>query len=102
MLCRSRTYGFTSFVMLIMTTLGCQYGPPRFALQQSHMRAQQLYQQNKALAMERDGLGSTVSQLAAQKAAMEQQYLAAKQSLDAANARLDNLASSNSQLEDRM
>ena len=47
-------------------------------------------------------MGATVSQLAADKAAMEQQYLAAKQNLDAANARLDNLASSNSELEDKM
>jgi chemotaxis protein MotB len=52
--------------------------------------------------MERNGMGATASQLAADKAALEQQYLAAKQSLDAANARLVNLASSNSQLEERM
>lgn len=82
--------------------LGCQGGPPRYALQQSQLRAQQLYQQNKALAMERNGLGATASQLAAEKAQLEQQYLAAKQNLDAANARLDNLASSNNQLEERM
>ena len=52
--------------------------------------------------MERNGLGATASQLAADKQALEQQYLATKQSLDAANARLGNLANSNSQLEDKM
>jgi len=82
--------------------MGCRNGPPRYALQQSQLRAQQLYQQNKALAMERNGLGATASQLAAEKAQLEQQYMAAKQNLDAANARLDNLASSNSTLEERM
>ena len=102
MLHRSKLCVSTSLMLIVMMTVGCQSMPPRFALQQSQMRAQQLYQQNKALAMERDGLGSTVSQLAAEKAAAEQKYLAAKQSLDAAQARLDNLASSNNQLEERM
>jgi chemotaxis protein MotB len=82
--------------------LGCQSGPPRFALQQSQLRAQQLYQQNKALAMERNSLGASANQLSADKMALEQKYMAAKQGLDAANARLDNLASSNNQLEERM
>lgn len=91
-----------SLVLLALLQAGCRNGPSRFTLQQSQLRAQQLYQQNKALAMERNGLSSTVGQLAADKAAMEQQYLAAKQGLDAANARLDNLASSNSELEDKM
>jgi len=95
MLRRSQICTLTGLTMVLMTTLGCQSGPPPFALQQSQLRARELYQANKALRMERDGLGSTVSQLAAEKAAMEQQYLAAK-------ARLDNLASSNSQLEERM
>jgi chemotaxis protein MotB len=102
MLLRSQFSVFAGLTMVFMTTTGCTMAPPRFALQQSQMRAQQLYQANKALAMERDGLGATVSQLAADKAAMEQQYLAAKSGLDAAQARLDNLASSNSQLEERM
>ena len=102
MLRRSQFCVTTGSILVVMMTLGCQNGPPRFALQQSQMRAQSLYQQNKALAMERNGLSSTVSQLAADKAAMEQQYMAAKQSLDAAQARLDNLASSNNQLEERM
>ena len=47
-------------------------------------------------------MGMGQSQLAAEKARLEQQYIATKQSLDAANARLENLQSSNGQLEDRM
>ncbi len=70
--------------------------------QQSQLRAKRLYQQNKALAMERNGLATTTSQLAADRAALEQQYLAAKQGMDAANARLENLASSDTQLEEKM
>lgn len=77
---------------------GCRHAP-RNALQQSQLRAHQLYQQNKQLAMERNGMGQ---QLAAEKARLEQQYLATKQSLDAANARLENLQASNGDLEDRM
>lgn len=89
-------------MMLTLLSMGCRQGPPRNALLQSQLRAQQLYQQNKSLAMERNGMGATASQLAAEKQALEQQYMAAKQSLDAANARLNNLASSNSQLEDKV
>jgi chemotaxis protein MotB len=88
--------------LVCLVTLGCYSGPPRYALTQSQLRAQQLYQQNKALAMERDGLSGTISQLAVDKSNLEQQYLSAKQSLDAANARLDNLASSNNQMEEKM
>lgn len=95
MLCRTRTYASVCMMMVVLPAVGCQNSSPRFALQQSQMRAQQLYQQNKALAMERNGLGSTMNQLAAEKAAIEQQ-------LAAANARLDNLASSNNQLEEKM
>ena len=102
MLRRTRISLFTSLVILAWLPMGCHNAPPRFTLQQSQLRAQQLYQQNKALAMERNGLGATANQLAAEKSALEQQYAAAKQGLDAANARLDNLASSNMQLEDRM
>ena len=92
----------TGLMAFAILPIGCMQGPPRNALQQSQLRAQQLYQQNKALAMERNGMGSTAAQLAADKAALEQQYMAAKQSLDAANARLGNLASTNSELENRM
>lgn len=103
MLRRTRVCLFTGIMMTALLPLGCRGGAPRqCALQQSQLRAQQLYQQNKALAMERNGLGATASQLAADKAALEQQYFAAKQNLDSANARLDNLTSSNSELEDRM
>jgi chemotaxis protein MotB len=75
---------------------------PRNSLRQSQLRAHQLYEQNRQLAMERNGIGMTQSQLAAEKARLEQQYLAAKQGLDAANARLENLQASNGQLEDQM
>ena len=99
---RTRVCLSTGIVMSLIVAIGCRSAPPRNALQQSQLRAQQLYQQNKMLAMERNGMGSTAAQLAADKAALEQQYLAAKQNLDAANARLGNLASTNNELEDRM
>ena len=95
MLRRTRFCISATMLTAVLPMVGCQNGPPRFALQQSQLRAQQLYQQNKSLALERNGLSSTVSQLAADKSAIEQQLLAA-------NARLDNLASSNNQLEERM
>ncbi len=78
--------------------LGCRHAP-RNALQQSQLRAHQLYQQNRMMA---NGMSMNQAQLAAEKARVEQQYLATKQSLDAANARLENLQASNGQLEDRM
>jgi chemotaxis protein MotB len=87
--------------LLSLGTLGCNHAPKN-ALRQSQLRAHQLYEQNRQLAMERNGLGMNQSQLAAEKARLEQQYLATKQSLDAANARLQNLQASNGQLEDQM
>ena len=102
MLRLTRVFPAVCLVVLLLLPVGCRNGMPRHALQQSQLRAQQLFQQNRALAMERNGLGATASQLAADKSALEQQYLAARQGMDAANARLDNLASSNSQLEEKM
>lgn len=87
--------------LLSLGTLGCNHAPKN-ALRQSQLRAHQLYEQNRQLAMERNGLGMNQSQLAAERARLEQQYLATKQSLDAANARLQNLQASNGQLEDQM
>lgn len=87
--------------LLSVTSMGCR-NVPKNALRQSQLRAHQLYEQNRQLAMERNGMGMSQSQLAAEKARLEQQYLAAKQSLDAANARLENLQASNGQLEDQM
>jgi len=87
--------------LVSLTATGCNH-PPKNALRQSQLRAHQLYEQNQQLAMERNGIGMTQSQLAAEKARLEQQYLATKQSLDAANARLQNLQASNGQLEDRI
>ena len=95
MLCRNRIFLSAGLMMVVMMTVGCQGVPPRFALQQSQLRAQQLYQQNKQLAMERNGMSATASQLAAEKAALEQQ-------LSAANSRLDNMANSNNKLEEKM
>ena len=97
----TRTCFLLTLSLFAAAPLGCRHAP-RNALQQSQLRAHQLYQQNKMLAMERNGMGMGQSQLAAEKARLEQQYIATKQSLDAANARLENLQSSNGQLEDRM
>ena len=96
-----RTCLLLSLSLAALSSVGCNHAP-RNALRQSQLRAHQLYEQNRQLAMERNGLGMTQSQLAAEKARLEQQYLAAKQGLDAANARLQNLQASNGQLEDQM
>lgn len=97
----TRTCFLMALSLAVAAPLGCRHAP-RNALQQSQLRTHQLYQQNRSLAMERDGMGMGQSQLAAEKARLEQQYLATKQGLDAANARLENLQASNGQLEDRM
>lgn len=96
-----RTFVLLGLGLLIASSIGCNRVPRR-ALRQSQLRAHQLYQQNQQLAMERNGLSMAQSQLAADKARMEQQYLATRQSLDAANARLENLQASNGQLEDQV
>lgn len=93
-----RTGLVLSLSVMMSASLGCRHAP-RNALQQSQLRAHQLYQQNRAMA---NGMSMTQAQMAAEKARLEQQYLATKQSLDAANARLENLQASNGQLEDRM
>lgn len=96
-----RTCLLLTLPLFSLTLMGCNHTPRR-ALRQSQLRAHQLYEQNRQLAMERNGLGMTQSQLAAEKARLEQQYLATKQSLDAANARLENLQASNGDLENQM
>lgn len=93
-----RSYLLFSVSLLALLQAGCCNHCPRKSLRQSQLRAHQLYEQNRQLAMERNGL----AMVAADKARLEQQYLATKQSLDAANARLQNLQASNGQLEDQM
>lgn len=94
----AKTCVLLALSLVATAPLGCRHAP-RNALQQSQLRAHHLYQQNRMLA---NGMNATASQLAAEKARLEQQYLATKQSLDAANARLENLQASNGQLEDQM
>ncbi len=98
---RSRTCLLLAMSLSLMAPIGCRHAP-RNALQQSQLRAHQLYQQNRALAMERNGIGMSQAEIAADRARLEQQYIATKQSLDAANARLENMQASNGQLEDRV
>jgi chemotaxis protein MotB len=98
---RVRTCLLFTLTLAALPLVGCNHAPKN-ALRQSQLRAHQLYEQNRQLAMERNGMGMSQSQLAAEKARLEQQYLATKQSLDAANARLENLQASNGQLEDQM
>lgn len=92
---------FFSLLLMSLPLTGCRHAP-KHALRQSQLRAHQLYHQNRQLAMERNGLSQSQAAMAAEKARLEQQYLAARQSLDAANARLQNLQASNGQLEDQM
>lgn len=96
-----RTCLLLALPFLVLSSTGCNH-TPRNALRQSQLRAHQLYEQNRQLAMERNGMGMSQAQLAAEKARLEQQYLAARQSLDAANARLENLQASNGALEDQI
>jgi chemotaxis protein MotB len=97
----SRTCLFVGLSMMAAAAMGCRHAP-RNALRQSQLRAHQLYQQNRALAMERGSVGMQTSQIAAEKARLEQLYLTTKQNLDSANARLENLQASSGQMEDRM
>lgn len=78
---------------LVMTT-GCYCVPPQY-LQQAQLRSQMLYRQNQQLAMERDGYSQSLGSLSSENQAL-------KQNLEIANRRLDNLQSSNSQLEQKM
>jgi chemotaxis protein MotB len=86
--------------LVLLAGMGCQGRNPRL-LQQSQLRARQLYEQNRALSMQRDGFGSSVQDLAAAKAQLEEQNQTLRNSLDVANQRLDNLLSSNQQLEQK-
>ncbi len=101
MLRRTQFHFYASSSLVMLMTLGCYSGPPRFALNQSQLRPQQLYQQNG----HGDGTrwsGRHHQPIGGGQSNLEQQYLSAKQSLDRPNARLDNLASSNSQMEEKM
>lgn len=73
---------------------GCISAPNR-QLQGSLLRSQQLYAQNQALSQQRD-------QYAAELSMERSSAMAMKQQLDVANQRLNNMLSSNGQLEQRM
>lgn len=85
--------------LCLSLTACCCYDTQRGYLQQAQLRTQQMYLQNRHLAAERDGIGMSVGQLAAEKQRLEQQNQALKANLDVANQRLGNLQSSNNQLE---
>ena len=59
--------------LLSVTSMGCR-NVPKNALRQSQLRAHQLYEQNRQLAMERNGMGMSQSQLAAEKDIDPQEY----------------------------
>ncbi|HTN04864.1 MAG TPA: OmpA family protein [Planctomycetaceae bacterium] len=82
--------------LLAVAQVGCCCGARRNQyLTQAQLRNQQLWAQNRALSMQRDGFGGNLGQL-------QQENAALKQNLDLANQRLNNLASSNNQLEQRV
>jgi chemotaxis protein MotB len=89
--------------LLCLGLSACCCGPHKHQkhLQRSMLQSRQLYMQNQHLAMQQDGLNQTMSALAAEKQRLEQQNQALKANLDLAQQRLDNLASSNSQLADK-
>lgn len=92
----SRLQGGGALGLLCWILCGCQTPAPNY-LQQSQLRAQQLYLQNRQLAWQNQALSS----MAAERAQLEQQNQALKANLDLANQRLQNLQSANQQLEDK-
>lgn len=93
MRCQS-TYLWMPTVAALLVAAGCTSVPQQY-LHQSQLRTQMLYRQNQQLAAERDSYGQSAGALASENQSL-------KQNLEIANQRLDNLQSSNSQLEQRM
>uniref|UniRef100_A0A7C4QR45 Flagellar motor protein MotB n=1 Tax=Schlesneria paludicola TaxID=360056 RepID=A0A7C4QR45_9PLAN len=93
-LLRLKSSGLTGLLCLLLCS--CRGASPYY-LQQSQLRAQQLYLQNRNLALQNQALG----QMAAERAQLEQQNMALKANLDLANQRLQNLQSANEQLENK-
>jgi chemotaxis protein MotB len=89
-----------SAVVLCGVLSACNTMPQRY-LTQSQLRTQQMYRQNRDLAMQRDGFSQSLGAIAAEKARLEQQNLALQGQLDLSNQRLQNLQSSNDQLEEK-
>jgi chemotaxis protein MotB len=87
--------GLAGLVCLVLPACN---GTSPYYLQQSQLRTQQLYLQNRNLAMQNQGLGT----LATEKQQLEQQNMALKANLDLANQRLGNLQSANDQLESKV
>jgi len=83
------------FVLLVCLSLPACNGTSPYYLQQSQLRTQQLYLQNRNLAMQNQSLGH----LAAQNQQLQQQNMALKAQADLANQRLHNLHAANEQLE---
>ena len=81
-------------------TTGCYMAPPEM-VRQSQLRAWQLYNQNKTLAMEHDRTQHTVHSLSDEKSRLARRASELQSSLDVANKRLENLNSERSQLHQR-
>ncbi len=80
--------------------MACNLVPQR-SLQQSQLRTRQLYEQNKALAMEREQSNQSVAALAAEKQRLANLNAKLERDINISNERLGNLNSERSQLQQR-
>jgi chemotaxis protein MotB len=100
----SRGDAVLSFLVVsVMTTVVCSgcTGVRQAHLQQSQLRTQQMYLQNRHLAAERAGVQQSLGAIAAEKARLEQENLALRGNQSLLEQRLQNMLSANGQLEDK-
>jgi len=81
-------------------TAGCYMTPPSM-MRQSQLRAWQLYNQNKTLAMERDQAQQSAQSLASERERLSKTNDKLESSLDITNRRFENLNAERSQLQQR-
>ncbi len=91
---------FTVTALLACSQTACNMVPQR-TLQQSQLRAWQLYHQNKSLAAQRGQARQSSQSLVADKTQLERKNAQLRSNLDIVNQRLGNLNSERSQLQQR-
>jgi len=101
MVLSARYLAITGILIAATGQVGCNLVPQN-SLRQSQLRARQLYNQNKSLAVQREQSNRIAHQAAGQSGQLQVEVSELQGELDVANQRLQNLQSERSELKERL
>ena len=101
MVLSARSFAVTGIFVFATTQIGCNLVPQN-TLRHSQLRARQLYNQNKSLAVQREQSSRIAQQAAGEAGHLRSEVAQLQGDLDVANQRLQNLQSERSELKERL